>query len=383
MFDAAALARIFRMWLDNPDDRVEGEVRTLATLPEEQWAVVVKLDPSLTTIAVTRTLLSLAYDARLRTLDRAVWLAKIATRVAKDTWAGDSQIDAAIEAEGDAWREYAAALHAVRDDSLAKIAAQRAHELYALVPGAQKNDAILCLYEGRIFHELGESERGLSTVERGTNLLRDLFRDDKRYVQGRTMQAAILMDRGDYAEAARVLRSVVQLARDVDDTETYAHITHFIGRCMAKLGEIDEAKKVLGEAVKLFNELGMPTEPPRVRGAIADMLVAAGRYNEAIAELYMARQEFLALNLPVIAALVSLDVVDLLVIQHRNSEVEHLCNEMIRVFTAANLSRNALLALAHLQHLAGRSVVTSDDVQHVRAYLELLPTAPEKVFELR
>lgn len=40
-----------------------------------------------------------------------------------------------------------------------------------------------------------------------------------------------------------------------------------------------------------------------------------GRYNEAIAELYMARQEFLALNLPVITALVSLDVVDLLLLQ--------------------------------------------------------------------
>ena len=135
---------------------------------------------------------------------------------------------------------------------------------------------------------------------------------------------------------------------------------------MAKLGQIDEAKKVLGEAVKLFHELEMPTEPPRVRGAIADMLVAAGRYNEAIAELYMARQEFLALNLPVIAALVSLDVVDLLLVQQRTSEVEHLCNEMIRVFTAANLSRNALQALAHLQDLAGRSAVTSEDVQHVR-----------------
>ena len=118
MFDAAALARLFRLWLDNPDDRVEAEVRALATLPEEEWGAVVKADPSLTTIAVTRTLLSLAYDARLRTLDRAVWLAKIAIRVARDTWSGETHLDATIEAEGDAWREYAAALHAVREDGI-------------------------------------------------------------------------------------------------------------------------------------------------------------------------------------------------------------------------------------------------------------------------
>jgi hypothetical protein len=125
----------------------------------------------------------------------------------------------------------------------------------------------------------------------------------------------------------------------------------------------------------------MREEPPRVRGTIAQMMIEAGRYNEAIAELYMARAEFLQLDLPVIAALVSLDIVDLLLTQNRTSEVEHLSNEMIRVFTEANLSKKALFALAHFQSLAARSLVTNDDVPKVRAYLELLPTDPDRPFQ--
>jgi tetratricopeptide (TPR) repeat protein len=217
-------------------------------------------------------------------------------------------------------------------------------------------------------------------VERASNVLRD-GGDEKRYVHGRTIQATILMDRGRYGEAAEVLRSVVALARGLGDMQTYAHITHFIGRCMAKLGQTDAARTVLSEAVKLFHDLDMREEPPRVRGTIAEMLVEAGRYNEAIAELYLARAEFLALDLPVIAALVSLDIVDYLLVQERTSEVELLCRDMIRVFAAANLSRNALHALAHLQSLAERAAVTAGAVQEVRSYLELLPSDPDRPFQ--
>lgn len=384
MFDAVALSRMFRTWLDNPDDRLESEVRVLASVSEEQWAEVVRAESSIATIAISKRLVSLSYDARARNSDRAVWLAKLATRIAKATWRGPDEIDATILAEGDAWAEYAAALHTVRDEQNAKDAVQRAHTFYELVPGlaTEKKVAILNLYEGRILHELGESTAGLAVVERGTNVLRDIFGDDKRYVQGRTMQAGILMGLNQFQEAARVLRSVVKPARDLGDIETYAHITYFIGRCMAKLGQSTKAKTLLKEAAKLFQDLEMRAELPRIRKTLAELAFESGRIDDAIAELYMARQEFLALNQPVVAALVSLDVVDYLLIRERTSEVELLCSEMIRVFTQANLSRNALQALAHLQSLAQDSRVTPEDVQHVRRFFELLPTAPDTPFDM-
>jgi tetratricopeptide (TPR) repeat protein len=378
-YDPAAHALAFHTWLQNPSDELETQVRELAEIPEAGFQAVLRADPTIISVAVTRKLLALAYDARGRNSPRAVWLAKLAIRIARDTWEGEAQVDAAIEAEGDAWREYAACLLDQGEFPMAKIAAVRARELYALT-GAEQNAAVLSLYEGRILHELRESDRGLVLIEQGTNLLRDLFKDEKRYVQGRTMQASILMELSRFEEAARVLYSVVQPARAMADMETYAHITYFIGRCMAKLGQTEAAKTVLHEAAKLFHDLDMPTEAPRVRGTLAQMLIEAGRYNEAISELYLARAEYLRLGLPVIAALVSLDIVDLLVIQNRTSEVEHLCNEMIRVFTSANLPHNALQALAHLRSLSNRTAVSAEDVQHVRTYLELLPSDPDRPF---
>jgi tetratricopeptide (TPR) repeat protein len=378
-YDPAAHALAFHTWLQNPSEELETQVRELAEMPEAGFQAVLRADPRIVSVAATRKLLALAYDARLRTSPRGVWLAKLAVRIARDTWEGESQVDTAIEVEGDAWREYAACLLGTGNFPLARIAAQRARELYALT-SAEHNAAVLSLYEGRILHELRQSERGLVLVEQGTNLLRELFRDEKRYVQGRTIQASILMELNRFEEAARVLYSVVQPARAMGDTETYAQITYFIGRCMAKLGQTEAAKTVLHEAAKLFHDLDMLAEAPRVRGTLAQMLVEEGRYNEAISEFYLARAEYLRLGLPVIAALVSLDIVDLLVILNRTSEVEHLCNDMIRVFTSAKLPHNALQALAHLQSLSIRTAVSAEDVQHVRTYLELLPSDPDRPF---
>jgi hypothetical protein len=130
----------------------------------------------------------------------------------------------------------------------------------------------------------------------------------------------------------------------------------------------------------MFESAGLYAEMPRVRKGIVEILVARNRFNEAISELYMARSEFLSMEMPVVAALVSLDIVDLLLVQKRTSEVELLCNEMITTFTRARLPINAMKALQHLQSLASASTVTDDDVQRVRAYLELLPSDPDQLF---
>src|ERR1043165_9803082 len=84
-----------RKWLDG-DDTVEETVRLLAET--ETWPAM-PLDR-----ATTRRLITLAHDALSRDPNRAVWISRLAMRAA----------DTPIE-EGDAWREYAAALLELRE----------------------------------------------------------------------------------------------------------------------------------------------------------------------------------------------------------------------------------------------------------------------------
>src|SRR5262245_37059316 len=117
-----AIARAFRQWLDG-DDESEEMVRGLAEA--EAWPAMPLGS------ATTRRLIALAHDALSRDPNRAVWISRLAIRVAKD---GDALTD-----EGDAWREYAAALFEVGDYECAQIAVERARQVYRLMNGTEHN----------------------------------------------------------------------------------------------------------------------------------------------------------------------------------------------------------------------------------------------------
>ena len=89
---------------------------------------------------------------------------------------------------------------------------------------------------------------------------------------------------------------------------------------------------------------------------------------------------FLALHLPIVAALVELDVVDLLMLSGRTADIPTLCKKMLATFSEAGLRRNALMALAHIHALAQDRALESDEVQKVRAFLERLSGDPDAAF---
>jgi tetratricopeptide (TPR) repeat protein len=338
-----AIARAFREWLDG-DDAAEETVRRLADAGA--WPAMPLGS------ATTRRLIALAHDALSRDPNRAVWISRLAIRAAK---AAD---DAPLADEGDAWREYAAALLEVGDYEDAQVAVQRARMVYRVAGGTEHNEAVLGAVEGRILHELGDSLKGLQRIEASARTLLRL-NDKKTYVRARSVYAAILFHLGRYREAAETYASMV----DDYDSETLAHAVNIIGRCAVKLGDVERAQQCFETALEMFEELGLHAEMPRVRRGIADVLLAHGRVNEAISELYKARTEFLGMNLPVMAAFVALDVVELLLRVGRTSEIELLCDDQ--------LPRAASDAFAGLRDLAGRA--TGQDVQRVRDYLERLP----------
>jgi tetratricopeptide (TPR) repeat protein len=373
-------ARAFRTWLDAPDPAQEEDVRTLGDLRDAEWDAMRVADHSLIDRSVARRLITLAHEALGRNPNRSVWLARLAIRVAKDVWEPIPQLDAVITVEGDAWREYAAALFETGYYADAHAAVGEARAIYRLAPTTGHNRAILGVIEGRILHELGFSERGMALIERSGEILLRRFDDKKAYVAARIAHAIVLFNMEQYTTAADILSRATTLAQEHGDSETLAYIVNLVGRCSVKLGDFQRAEECFKAALEMFETAKLYAEMPRVRKGIVDILVAKTRFKEAISELYMARSEFLGLGLPVIAALVSLDIVDLLLVQRRSSEVELLCHEMIATFTEARLPNNALKALEHLEGRAEESAVTDADVQRVRSYLELLPSNPERLF---
>jgi len=330
-----------RRWLDG-DEGAEETVRRLAE--SETWAA---MDAG---SATTRRLIALAHDALSRDPNRAVWIARLAIRVARE---GDALVD-----EGDAWREYAAALLEVGDYEDAHVAVERARMVYQLIRGAEHNEAVLWAVEGRILHELGDSIRALQRIDASARTLLRL-NDKKTYVRVRSIYAMVLFNLCRYREAADMYAEMV----NDFDTETLAHAVNMIGRCAVKLDDVERAQQCFETALEMFEQLGLRAEIPRVRKGIADVLVVQGRVHEAISELYKTRAEFLAMSLPVMAALVTLDIVELLLDVGRTSEIALLCDDA--------MPHGIANAFAALRDLADRA--TGQDVQRVRDFLERLP----------
>jgi tetratricopeptide (TPR) repeat protein len=336
-----------RKWLDG-DDAAEEAVRQLAET--ETWPAR-PLDR-----ATTRRLIALAHDALSRDPNRAVWISRLAIRAA-----------AAPVEEGDAWREHAAALLEVGEYEEARAAVGRARAIYRRAGSVEHNEAVLGAIESCLLHELGDSRGALSLIEMSARTLLRL-NDKKAYVRARTIHATVLFSLGKYREVAGMYAAMAELAEQEGDSETLAYAVLVIGRCAVKLGEISRAQRCFETALEMFETLGLRTETPRVRKGIAEVLVEHGRVHEAISELYKARAEFLSMQLPVIAALVALDIVDLLLTVGRTSEIELLCETC-----PERLPPNAAEAFAALHERAGRACVTQADVQRVRGFLERLP----------
>ena len=339
--------RAFRQWLDG-DDAAEETVRRLAE--EESWP------PAALGAATTRRLIALAHDALSRDPNRAVWISRLAVRAA------GTPVD-----EGDAWREYAAALLEVGEYERAQAAVGCARVAYGFGSGTEHNEAVLGAIESYLLHELGDAPAALSLIETSAcTLLR--LNDKKAYVRARTIHATVLFGMGKYREVADMYAAMAELAQQEGDSETLAYAVLVVGRCAVKLGEIARAQQCFETALEMFESLGLRTEMPRVRHGIAEILIEHGRVHEAISELYKARAEFLLMELPVIAALVALDIVDLLLKVGRTSEIQLLCEAC-----PSRLPPNAADAFDALRERAGRAAVTEADVQRVRGFLERLP----------
>lgn len=357
-------------------------IEELAAISEDEFHARAAETPMLRDSMLAQKLIGDAHELLGREPAKALAVARVATRIAACLVAPETETDLALRIEGDAWREYAAAQFELGHFDIALGAVRQADLFYSVSPITMvRESAILGLIRGRIYDALGNSEAGLLEIERSGNMLKGFCDDAKTYVKARTIYASILLSMMRYEEALDVFESSSALAEEEGDTETLAYILNCVGLCAHHLGDQERAQQCFETAMQMFEDLGLKQEIPRSRGGMVLVLIARGRYNEAISELYKNRADFLALRMPILAAEVSLRIVDTLLLANRADDVAPLCQEMINTFLRAKLPREAQKALAYLTEVASQRRVTSVDIEYVRSFVHLLEDRPDHVFE--
>jgi tetratricopeptide (TPR) repeat protein len=138
---------------------------------------------------------------------------------------------------------------------------------------------------------------------------------------------------------------------------------------LSKAGRFAEARAMLPQIQALSRSAGSRLDHVRLRWVEARIAAGLGEADAARDAFSDARQGFLDQDIAYDAALVSLEFADVLLKDGRTNEVRELAREMIPIFQAQEIHREALAALAVFQAAAALDSATVELAREVATFL--------------
>lgn len=203
------------------------------------------------------------------------------------------------------------------------------------------------------------------------------------HLAGRTLvlKAYTYEHMGELERALATLRDASPLIDPERDPRLLLCVQHNILNYLARVGRPEDARVLLPRVRKLSEDLGNDLDLLRLTWTEGLLAEAAGEGREAAELLLAAQAEFVGRRMGYDAALVSLDLAAVYLKEGRMAETATLAREMIPIFEAEDIHREALAALAVFQEAALRHRLNADLLSRVARYLEDARTNPELKFE--
>ncbi len=181
-------------------------------------------------------------------------------------------------------------------------------------------------------------------------------------------------------EAIQVTRAALSRIPADSKPRLYLGARYNLTYYLSRIGQLDEAIDLLEQDAGLYRELADPHFQLRVAWLRGD-IAAAHADDEAAEKSYREAWEgFIGRGIGYDAALVGLDLALLYLRQGRTPEVRRLAEEMIPIFQAQDVHREALAALALFQEAALGEEVTAEQVRRLVKYLQEARNDPGRRF---
>jgi hypothetical protein len=144
---------------------------------------------------------------------------------------------------------------------------------------------------------------------------------------------------------------------------------HNLGFYLTEAGEYTQAADLLAQDEDLYRQF--PDAWTQLRRSWLRARIAAGLGDRATAETTFrtVRDGFLAQGIGYDAAMVSLELAGLFLRQGRTADVKRLAEEMIPIFEAQDVHREAAAALLLFQEAARQEAVTATMLRELTDYL--------------
>ncbi len=161
-------------------------------------------------------------------------------------------------------------------------------------------------------------------------------------------------------KAVELLRESLQLVNPEKDPRLLLAALHNLALYLNDLGQTQEAERLLGQNRHLYHQLGDTINLLRLRWL--EGRIAKSKNELAVAETAFleTREAFIKEGILWDVALVSLELVAIYAEQNRNAEIRTLANELVPMFQATGLHREALASLILFQQASEKDAVTKE-----------------------
>jgi transcriptional regulator with XRE-family HTH domain len=194
-------------------------------------------------------------------------------------------------------------------------------------------------------------------------------------------RAGVLEQAGDYDGSIKTLRQGALLIDGKQEPRQFCVVRFNLIGSLCHLRRFAEAQELLQEVRILAERLGQRLDLLRTLWLEGWVAAGLGRRQEAIASLEQVSREFTQLNIPHDAALASLELAVLYLEEGRTAEVRQLVDELLPIFKAQEVYREALAAVTLFGHAARRETATVELARRLLDYLYRAQHDPELRFE--
>jgi tetratricopeptide (TPR) repeat protein len=200
------------------------------------------------------------------------------------------------------------------------------------------------------------------------------------YMNARHLLGHVLFDRCEYDAAARVFEELLRYGHATNGEAWIARASLSAGGCYLELRRIPEADRYLHEALRLFTGLGFPADITRTRWWIARLIFLQGHSAEAIYRLRCCIEEFTRQEILTEAAVVAVDLAEILHAAGRVREIRKVLANVVQIFIDAGKLTSALTALAYLKDAAADGTMTPRLTAYVREFVRRSDRQPNLLF---
>jgi tetratricopeptide (TPR) repeat protein len=195
--------------------------------------------------------------------------------------------------------------------------------------------------------------------------------------------ADVLFFRGNVARAIETLEPALRRLRRIDEPRLYMCARYNLARYLTEAGNFREASDILATEADLFQKFPEPWTQRRVTWLRGKILTGRGDLEAAEKAFLEVRDGFIEQGHGYDAAMVSVeDLAPLYLRSGRTEDVKRMAEEMIPVFQAADVHREALTALLLFQEAARQETLTMKFARQVARYLKEARTDPSLRFSL-